>query len=412
MDFDLSEDQKLFRASIREFLEKEIQPLVDEQEKKGPMGREEAVSLLKKFQKVGLGFDLESLRAMGQDPVNLGILTEEMFRVWPSAAGIVGLSFPAALIHLGSEDMRRRLLPRVERNEVIGCYAITEPEAGSDNRAMRTTAILDGDAYVVNGTKTWISNAPIADLCLLVANDQEGNRVFLLVEKEVSPYETSTLHKLGWRAAPTGEIYFDNCQVPRENNLLEMITRTFSNPERLEELGLDPEKAKESLPRLMNLMGRMSVENVIFAFLRSGMALAAAGLSQAALDASLEYAKQRTQFGKPIGRFQLIQEMLYDMAVLTETSRLLGYKALWLSARMDPQARLMSSLAKGYACEAAVKVTYDAIQIHGGVGLSDEYPLERYFRDARMLTIPDGTTEIQKLIVGRELLGKGFSAYA
>jgi alkylation response protein AidB-like acyl-CoA dehydrogenase len=413
MDFGFNESQRMFRDSLREFLEKEIEPLVEPQEKKGPMNREEALDLMRRFRKVGIGFDLESLKDLGSDPITIGIMVEEMFRVWPSAAALVALSFPAGLVILGPEDMRKRWLERVEKNEVIGCYAITEPEAGSDNRAMRTTAVLDGDSYVVNGTKTWISNAPVADLCLLVANDQNGERVFLLVEKEVSPFECGDLHKLGWRAAPTGEIYFDNCRVPRENNLMTMIASTMGDAERVRELGGDPAKVSDmQSSRFISNALSMGMENVIFAFLRSGMALSAAGISQAALDASLKYAKERVQFGRPIGKFQLIQEMLYNMTALTETSRLLGYKALWAAITGDPQARMYSSLAKGYACDAAVKVAYDAIQIHGGVGLSDEYPLERYFRDARMLTIPDGTSEIQKLIVGRELLGKGFAAYA
>ncbi len=413
MEFSFTESQRIFRESLRDFLEREIQPLVEPQERRGPMSREEALDILRRFGKVGIGFDLDSMRELASDPVTVGIMVEEAFRVWPSAAILVGLSFPAALVYLGSEDMRERLLDRVRKNEVIGCYAITEPEAGSDNRAMRTTAVLEGDHYVVNGTKTWISNAPVADLCLLVAKDQEGKRVFLLVEREVSQYQCGELHKLGWRAAPTGEIYFDQCKVPRENELNAMISGTLNDPERLRELGFDPGKAKDlSSSRFMAMAGRLGLENVIFAFLRSCMALAAAGISQAALDASLSYARERVQFGRPIGKFQLVQEMLYRMAALTETSRLLGYRALWAVANGDPKARYYSSLAKGYACDAAVRVTYDAIQIHGGVGLSDEYPLERYFRDARMLTIPDGTSEIQKLIVGRELLGEGFSAYA
>lgn len=413
MDFSFNESQRLFRDNLRDFLEKEIEPLVEPQEKKGPMSKDEALDLMRRFKKVGIGFDLESLKELGSDPFTIGIMVEEMFRVWPSAAALVALSFPAGLINLGSEDMRKRWMERVENNEVIGCYAITEPEAGSDNRAMRTSAVLDGDSYVVNGTKTWISNAPVADLCLLVANDQDGERVFLLVEKEVSPFECGDLHKLGWRAAPTGEIYFDNCRVPRENNLMTMIASTMGNADRVRELGGDPDKVSDlQSSRFMTTALNMGMENIIFAFLRSGMALSAAGISQAALDASTKYARERVQFGKPIGKFQLIQEMLYNMTALTETSRLLGYKALWAAITGDPQARMYSSLAKGYACDAAVKVAYDAIQIHGGVGLSDEYPLERYFRDARMLTIPDGTSEIQKLIVGRELLGKGFAAYA
>ncbi len=409
MEFEFTEDQRLFRDSLREFLDKEIAPLVDDQEKKGPMNKDEALNIMRLFKKVDIGFDLASMSAMAGEPGAIAILAEEMFRVWPAAAGLVGLSFPAALVNIGTDDMRERLAPRLERNELIGCYAITEPEAGSDNRAMRTTAVLHGDEYVVNGTKTWITNAPVADLCMLVCNDENGQRMFLLVEKEVSPFETSDLHKLGWRAAPTGEIFFDNCRVPRANNVMEMVTSTLSGPRGKELFG---DRAEAGGSKLMSMLGQMSPENIIFAFLRSGMALASAGIAQAALDASVKYARERKQFGRPIGTMQLIQEMLFNMQALTVTSRLLGYWAFEQARTGSPQARMASSLAKGYACEAAVKVASDAIQLHGGVGLSDEYPLERYFRDARMLTIPDGTSEIQKLVVGRELLGKGFSAYA
>lgn len=411
MDFEFDESQKMFRKNLREFLDKEIAPLVDEQEKKGPMNKEEALEIMRKFKKIGVGFDVESMSDMASDPLAVGIMAEENFRVWPAAAGLVGLSFPAALVNIASDDMRDRLHDKLMKNELIGCYAITEPEAGSDNRGMRTTAVLDGDFYRVNGTKTWITSAPVADLCMLVANDEKGERIFLLVEKEQSPYEVGDLHKLGWRAAPTGEIYFEDCMVPRENNVMNMVTSAMSG-DRLKELmgdRYDPSKMADS--KFAKMIGTMAPENMIFAFLRSGMALAAAGISQAALDASIQFARERTQFGKPIGRMQLIQEKLYNMKALTVTSRLLAYWAYKLSMDADPEARMASSLAKGYSCEVAVQVASDAIQIHGGLGLSDEYPLERYFRDARMLTIPDGTTEIQKLVVGRELLGKGFSAY-
>jgi len=411
VDFEFSEDQRMLRDSFREFLDKEIAPLVDAQEKKGPMTREEAVVLLKLFRKVGIGFDLESMREMGSDPLAIAILVEELFRVWPSAAGLVGLSFPTALVNFAPEAMRERLMPRLEANELIGCYAITEPEAGSDNRAMRTSAVLDGDCYTVNGTKTWITNGPVSDLCLLVANDQNGQRIFLLVDKEESPYETSELHKLGWRAGPTGEIFFSDCRVPKGNNMMEMVSSMLAG-RGAEVMGDGVDMAGLAQSGFVNMLRKMSPENIIFAFLRSGMGLAAAGISQAALDASVKFAQERMQFGRPIGKFQLIQEMLYNMKALTVTSRLLSYQALQMAISGNPEARLMSSLAKGYACDAAVKVTYDGIQLHGGMGLSDEYPLERYFRDARMLTIPDGTSEIQKLVVGRELLGSGFTAYA
>lgn len=412
MDFTFTESQRMFRESLREFLDKEIAPLVDEQEKKGPMSRDEALGVMRRFKKIGVGFDVESMSDMGSDPMSIAILAEESFRVWPAAAGLFGLTFPAALVNIASDDMRERLLPKLMENELIGCYAITEPEAGSDNRSMRTSAVLDGDFYRVNGTKTWITNAPVADLCMLVANDEKGERIFLLVERETSPYEVSHLHKLGWKGAPTGEVFFEDCMVPRENNVMNMVAAAMTGDRLKELMGEDFDPAKLANSRFAKMVGSLAPENVIFAFLRSGMALAAAGISQAALDAAIAFAKERKQFGKPIGRMQLIQEKLYNMQALTVTSRLLGYWAFNLAMNADPQARMASSLAKGYACDMAVQVASDAIQVHGGIGLSDEYPLERYFRDARMLTIPDGTSEIQKLVVGRELLGKGFSAYA
>jgi alkylation response protein AidB-like acyl-CoA dehydrogenase len=224
------------------------------------------------------------------------------------------------------------------------------------------------------------------------------------VEKEISPWETNELHKIGWRASPTGEMFFEDCRVPKENEMGTIMAEAFK---------LGP-KMKEVLPvsdGFMKLLSTMSPVTALLTTPRAGMGLASVGIAQAALDASINYARERKQFGKPIGKFQLIQEMLYEMSVLTETARLLGYKAINSIVKGDPDARRLSSMAKVYGGEAAVKVTYNAIQIHGGMGLSDEMPLERYFRDARIMTIPDGTSEMMKLITGYTLLGKGFSAY-
>ena len=406
MDFDFTEDQKLFRDSIKEFLDKEIAPDVDERDKKGPFTKEEAISYFKKFKKIGISFGLESLMELGEamDAVSVGILGEELFRTWPSLAAVVGLSSTAALVAFVSDETKK-LIPKVEKNEVIGCLAITEPDAGSDNRSIQTTAVLDGDEYVVNGSKTWITNGPIADVCLLIAKDEEGELIALVVDKETSPFDTAELHKIGWKAGPTGDLFFDDCRVPKENNLMNIAGNISDMPEELSGLmeGVD-------LSKYMNLLG-MGIVSLILAPIRTGMAMGATGIAQAALDGSIKYCRERVQFGKPIGKFQLVQETLYNMHALTETSRLLGYRALDLFSKGSIDTRRAASLAKCYACDAAVKVTYDAIEIHGGNGLSEDYPFERYFRDARMLTVPDGMANIQKLIVGRELLGKGFSAY-
>ncbi|WP_257640143.1 acyl-CoA dehydrogenase family protein [Archaeoglobus fulgidus] len=404
MEMELSQEHRLFRDSLREFLAKEVESIADERDRKGPLSKGEVLEFFAKFRKLGIGYDPESLSVYFEDPFYYGIASEEISRVWASLNVVLGMSFPVVFVNLASDQTKDAMMPKLEKNQLIGCLAATEPEAGSDTTKLKTTAELDGDEWVLNGTKTWISNATVADVALVVATNREMRmQDMFLVDQVNSPFETSELHKLGWRAAPTGEIYLRNCRVPKDNALSVMIQKALSSGGMVEALPIAASISK--------LYAYMSPLSAVFCLMRSGMALMATGISQAALDASITYARQRKAFGKPIGKFQLIQDMLYKMAAITESSRLLGYKALYMIQKGDPKARYMSSLAKGYACEGCVEVTYNAIQIHGGLGLSDEYPLERYFRDARVMTIPDGTTEIQKLIVGRELLGKGFSAY-
>jgi alkylation response protein AidB-like acyl-CoA dehydrogenase len=406
MDFDFNQEQMIFRESLRDFLNNEIAPVVDQKDKKGPLTKAEAIDFMKKFKKLGLGWDPESMQAQLNDFTLFGILTEELSRVWLSLDLIYTMNFTLLSVLIASERVREKLLPGLQSGDLIGCNAITEPNAGSDNRAVQTTAVLDGDTYIINGSKTWVSNAPIADICFLFARDEKGNPAFILVDREESPFETRELYKLGLHAAPTGEMFFDDCRVPKENNVVEMMTRMLSGE------GLKGLKGELEIPDNFG-MGRlfsvMSPISALFCFSRSWMALAAVGVCQAALDASIAYARERVQFGKPIGKTQMIQDMIFEMVSLTEASRLLSYRSLDLVMKGSADARKMSSLAKGYASEAAVTVTSKAIQVHGAMGLSVDLPLERYFRDARSWTIPDGTTEIQKLVVGNEVLG--MSAY-
>lgn len=380
MDFDFTEEQKMLKTNVRDFLAKEIAPVVDERDRQGPFTKEEVIGYIKKLMPFGYytGNLPEEYGGMGLNATTSAILNEELTYVWASLAATIFIaSLAPGILLLAPEELRKKLLPRVAAGELIGCAAITEPNAGSDAAAMETTAVLDGDEYVINGTKTWISNGTIADVCnVLAVTDKSKGPLgisMIVVEKEVSPFQSRELHKIGWRAFPTAELSFVDCRVPK-NNLLG-----------------DP---AEGYRRTMQQ----------FETARSGMAIMAAGISQAAIDASIKYAQERKQFGRPIGSFQMIQEMIADMIAETEASRLLAYRALDLIDK-GVRARLESSLAKAYACEAAVRVTSKAIQIHGAMGYSDEYPVERYFRDARMLTIPDGTTQIQKLVVGREAIG-------
>jgi len=406
MDFDFTEEQEMLRDDIRKFLEKEFAPIANERDRKGPFSREEAIGILKKFKKIGVAFDPESAKALFvEDPSIYGIVSEEVGRVWASLLPIFGMTgLPAMFIPLASDETQGRLIPKLERAELIGCFAETEPEAGCDTSDLKTTARLEGDHYVINGTKTWISNAAIADVAFVGAKDlSTGTESFFLVEKDVSPFDTNELHKIGWNAAPTGEMFFENCKVPKENEMSRMMSKAFSNPKVMELLPISE--------GMMRLLSQFSPFTALMTLPRCSMGLASIGIAQAAFEASVNFAKERVQFGKPIGKFQLIQEMLYHMNVLIETGRLLGYKAIDAITKGSRDARRLSSMAKVYGGEAAVKVTYDAMQIHGGLGLSDELPLERYYRDARMMTIPDGTTEMMKLITGYTILGKGFSAY-
>jgi alkylation response protein AidB-like acyl-CoA dehydrogenase len=380
MDFDFTEEQKMLRTNIRDFLEKEIAPIVDERERHGPFTREEVVSFIKKLMPFGyyIGALPKEYGGMELDCITMGVLNEELSRVWASLAATIGIAQLAPMnIADTPHELRQRFLPEILEGELIGCSAITEPNAGSDASHIETSATLDGNTYVVNGTKTWISNGTIADVCMLLAVTDRSKGPLgmstILVEKAASPWEAKELHKIGWRCFPTGEMYFTDCRVP-EMNLLGDVASGYQRTMREFEIA------------------------------RSGMAVMAAGISQAAIDAAISYARERKQFGRPIGSFQLIQEIIVDMIAETEASRFLAYRAFYLIDK-GVRARLESSLAKAYACEAAVRVTSRAIQVHGSVGLSDEYPVERYFRDARMLTIPDGTTQIQKLIVGREAIG-------
>lgn len=401
MDFQFNEEQLMFKKSLRELLEKEFGPIVSERDKQGPLTRAEAIDVLKKLKKVGVGLDPGSIADL-LDPVMFGIIAEEFGRVWPSLLPLFGMgAIPAIFVPSASDDVKGRLLPKLEKGEFIGCFAETEPDAGCDTSNLGTTARLDGDFYIVNGRKSWISNATIADTAFVGVKDAEtGTHMFLLVEKEISPFEATESHKLGWKASPTGEMFFDDCKVPKENELGVLLANAFASGTLVMPEGF------------MKLLTTMTPVTAMLTIPRAGMGLASVGIAQAAFEASVKYARERVQFGKPIGKFQLIQEMLYEMNVLIETARLLGYKAMDLIVRGDPEARKFSAMAKIYGGEAAFKVTHLAIQIHGGMGLSEEMPIERYFRDARLMTIPDGTSEMMKLITGYSILGKGFAAYS
>jgi len=381
MDFELSKEQKMLQKSVREYLNDKIAPLVDERDRKGPLTKEETHRFLKDLEPFGYVGTLvpESLGGPGMSHIDWAIIHEELRKTWAGLGGTVGITSSTAhgISQSKNTTLRDRVLPGLLTGDKIACTAITEPDVGSNAASITTEAVLDGDDYVINGTKMWISNGTIADYVVVVAtvDPSKGQKgiLTLLAEKDVSPFEAREIKKMGAKSFPTAELVFKDCRVPKANLLTE------------------PGEGFKSTLRGLT-------------FARSNAAIASVGISQAALDAAVRYAKGRTQFGKVIGKFQLIQEMLADMAIEIEAARFLTYHSFFLMDQGKTPVK-EASMAKAFATEAGVRITSKAIQIHGAYGLSEEFQVERFFRDARIYTIPDGTTEIQKLVIGREMLG-------
>ena len=381
MDFDLTEEQRLLKEAVRAYADKEIAPQVNEYKRRGPLTRPEALSFIKQLMPFGFynGRLGEECGGSNLDAKTYGVINEELSKVW---AGLCGMLWIAGNPPTGlAEADRREVCERIKAGESIGCGAITEPEAGSSSSYLSTRAVEDGDYWVVNGTKTWISCGPIADhMNLMVTvnpgSGREGIRS-LHLRKESSPWEVVRNNNLlGLRAWPNGELRFEDVRVPRQNMRQ-----------------MREESSGAASARVWN-----------FQQPRTLLAVMAVGIAQAAIDDSIRYVKERHQFGKPIASFQLVQEMLYDMVVETDSARFLAYRAMDLQDKGE-DSTWQAAMAKGFATEMAIRVTSRAIELHGALGLMEGYPIERYFRDARSLTIPDGTTEIQKLVVGRRLTG-------
>lgn len=380
MDFDLTEEQRIMRDNARRFMEQEIAPLVAEQEAKGALDRETAGKIFKKLLGFGYieGVFPEAWGGSGLDYLSLGIISEELWKVWPSlGVSILVDAAPAmAALHSGNQELAERFVPSTISGDMIGCGAITEPNVGSNPREIQTTAVLDGDFFVINGTKMWISNGGVADVVLLVCKIKgEPGLHRIMVERDQSPFTSRELHKLGLKAASTSELLFEDCRVPRKN-----------------QVGVTGDGLRETLKG--------------FELARALLAIGGVGIAQASLEAAVKYAGERRQWGKQLAGHQTIQHMIAEMDALTESSRFLALRAF---AMLDKGVRAVreTSLAKYYCCESAVRVASLGLQIHGAYGLSDEFPMERCFRDARTLTIPDGTSEIQRMIVAREILKVG-----
>ncbi len=378
MSFQLNDEQKMIKQTIAKFLEKEIAPLVEEYERAEKPITKEIVQKLVPFGFLG-GLLPEEAGGHGLDYTTYFTMIEELSRIWPSLRATVGLS-NSVLTHIyeyGTEEQKAKYLGPLLRGEKFGFFALTEPNVGSDASSVETRATFQGDKWIINGTKIFITNGIDGEIGIVIAQTDKslGNKgiASIIVDRSQSSYQSKQIEKMGTVCCPFAELIFENCEVPRENIL-----------------GNVGEGLKQGLKFLNSA--------------RAMVAYIATGIAQACVDSSIKYVKERNQFGKPIGSFQLIQEKISEMLTLTNAMRLLGQQA---SSLLDEgkQAKVECSMAKYFATDRVLKVAEEALQIHGGYGYTKEFPVERYYRDIRYFTIAEGTNEMQKLIIGREVLG-------
>jgi len=378
LHLELTDEQRMLEQTVREFAQAEVKPLARHLDETGEFPRE----TFRKAAELGLtGVALpEEYGGAGFDQVSYAIVIEEISRVCASTGVILSVQnslYCDPLFRYGTDEQKKRLLVPFTRGEKIGCYALTEPQAGSNAAALATRAVRKGDRYVVNGTKAWITNGGVADAAIVYVNThpEKGEKgiTALVVEKEMPGFKVGKEEKkLGINATACVELSFTDCEVPVENRI-----------------GAEGEGYKVALSTLDG--GRI------------GIAAQAVGIAQGAFDEALQYAQQRTAFGQPIANFQAIQFMLADMATEIDAARLLTRKAAW---KHDSGGRftMEASIAKLFASEMSTRVTHKAIQVHGGYGYSREYPVERMYRDARITEIYEGTSEIQRLVIAAWVL--------
>ena len=381
MDFSFTDEQQQLRKSIREFAEGEIAPHVMEWDEASHFPLE-IMPKLAEMGLLGIIFP-EQYGGAGLGYIEYVIAIEELSRVDGSVGIIVAAHNSLCSNHIykfGSEAQKQKYLIPLAQGKKIGAWSLTEPEAGSDAGGTRTTAQRNGNYYTLNGSKTFTTNGHYADTCVAMAvtdkaKASHGISAFIL-EKGMAGFRPGKKeNKLGLRASDTSEVIFTDCHVPATNLL-----------------GPEGEGFTGSLAILDG--GRISI------------AALGLGMAQGALDAATKYAKQRKQFGKTISEFQAIQFKLADMATQVEAARLLVYQAAWHADNNSARFTRESSMAKLFASEVAVRVANECVQIHGGYGFIKDYPAEKFYRDVKLCTIGEGTSEIQKLVIARQLLGK------
>jgi alkylation response protein AidB-like acyl-CoA dehydrogenase len=375
VDFDLTGEQQEFRDAVRRFAEDVVAPRAEEADRL----EEFPIDVVTKMGELGL-FGLPfppEYGGLGADFVTLCLCIEELARVDSSVAvtleAAVGLG-ANPIYRFGTEEQKQRWLAPMARGEALGSYALTEPGGGSDAQALRTTALLDDGQWVLNGSKAFITNSgtPLSKVCIVAALTGEGEISAILVPTGTPGFTVGRAYrKVGWHASDTHELAFADCRVP-EANLLGERGRGYA----------------EFLEVLDD--GRIAI------------AALATGLARGCLEESVKYAKEREAFGRPIGAFEAVQFKIADMKVAVETARLAYLRAAWLKDRGRPY-KTEAAVAKLYASEIAVTSAREAVQVHGGYGFIEEFPVARFYRDAKILEIGEGTSEIQRLLIARDL---------
>lgn len=380
MDFTLSTEQEILRESVRSFAENEIRPVARELDKKEAFSYE----TMAKMAELGLFgiFVSEAYGGQEMDYLSYIIATEEIARVDGSHAATVAAENSLGIgpiYYFGNEEQKKKYLPRLCSGEALWGFGLTESNAGSDAIAARTTAVLDGDEWVINGSKIFITNASTDITAGVTVMCRSGNRddgkpelSCILVEQGTPGYTARVMHdKMMWRASNTSELYFEDCRVPKENLL---------------------GKRGAGFHQMMQTLdgGRLSI---------GAMGL---GGAQGCFDHALKYSNQREQFGRPISKFQVNAFKLADMALEIETARLLLYKACWLRDNQLPFSK-EAAMAKLYCSEVMYRCANHAVQLHGGYGLMQEYDVERFYRDQKLLEIGEGTSEVQRLVIARHI---------
>ncbi len=378
MDFNFTKEQQMVRDTVRKFSEMEIKPIAAEIDESG----EYPWPVLKKMGELNImGMTVpKEWGGAGVDSISYVIAIEEIAKACGSTSVIMAVHNSVCcypIYKYGNDFQREKFLKPLVTGEQIGGFALTEPGAGSDAGAVRTRAILDDDNYILNGDKVFITSGSEAGVILLIASTDPSKGIkglsAFLVEKGTPGYTYGTIEdKMGVRASATTELVFENCRIPKENLL-----------------GEEGEGFNIS-------MGTLDAGRI-------GIAAQAVGIAQGALEESIKYAKEREQFGRPIGKFQAIQWKLAEMATKIDAARLLVYNAAYLKDQGKPYTK-ESAMAKLYASKIAMEVANQAVQIHGGYGYTKDYPVERYFREAKVTEIYEGTSEIQRIVVAREVL--------